>query len=87
MYTVKTVSLIYGRKKNFSELKKVLLIQTNFLSFKEIDLFTSKRIFLNQQNFLQFKEIFSLAEYQRNFSLIQRNCFLGLHLRTFPTVN
>ena len=32
---------------------------------------------MNEQNFLQFKDIFSLAVYQRNIFLIQRNCFLG----------
>ena len=84
-YTEKTVflnqrnnSLIYGQRKNFFELKKVLIIQKNFLRPKEIDFFTSKTIFLNQKNFFQFKEIFSLTVYQRNVSLIQRNCFLGV---------
>ena len=33
---------------------------------------------MNQQNFLQLKEYFSLAVYQRNVSLIQRNCILGV---------
>ena len=50
-HTYKTVSLIYGQSKNFFELKKVLLIQENFLSFKEIDFFTLKKTLLNQQNF------------------------------------
>ena len=77
MGTEKTVSLIYGQRKNFFELKKVFLIQKNLLWVKEIDLFKLKKTFLNQQNFVQFKEIFSLTEYQRNVSLIQRNCFLG----------
>ena len=77
-YTKKTVSLnqrnislIYGQRKNFIELKKVLLIQKKFRLTKEIDLFTLKKILLNQKNFLQFKEIFSLTAYQRN-------CFLGV---------
>ena len=68
-YTEKTVSLIYGKRKNFFELKKVLLIQKKILWSKEINLFTSKKVFLNQQNFLQFKEIFSVTIYQRNFFL------------------
>ena len=58
-YTVKIVSLnqkhislIYGKRRNFFELKKVLLIQKKFLRSKEIDLFTLKKFFLNQQNFL-----------------------------------
>ena len=72
------ISLIYAQTKNLFKLKKVLLIQTNFLWSKEIDLFILKNIFLNQQNFIQFKEICSLTIYQRNVSLIQRNCFLGL---------
>ena len=54
-HTEETVSLIYGQRKNVSELKKVLLIQKNFLRSKEIDLFTLKTILLKQQNFLQFK--------------------------------
>ena len=58
--------MTYGQRKNFFELKKVLLIQKCFLWFKGIDLFTLKRKNLNQQNFLQFKEIFSLTIYQRN---------------------
>ena len=66
------------RENNFFESKKVLSIQKNVIWFKEIDLFTLKKILLNQQNFLQFKEMFSLTVYQRNVSLIQRNCFLGL---------
>ena len=66
--TEKTVSLIYGERENFFELKKVLLIQKFFFLSKEIDLFTWKKIFLNQQNFLQFKEIFSLSVYQKNVS-------------------
>ena len=77
-YTQKTVSsnqrnifLIYSQRKHFFELKKVLLIQKNFLWSKEIDLFTLKNIFLNQQNFLQFKEIFPLTVCQKNVSLIQ----------------
>ena len=73
------ISLIYGQRKHFFESKKVLLIQTKFWS-QEIDMFTLKKIFLNQQNFLQFKEIFSLTLNQRNVSLIQRNCFLGVKL-------
>ena len=71
------ISLVHW-EKNFFELKKVLLIQKNCLWSKEIDLFTLKNSFLNQQNFLQFKEIFSLTLYQRNVSLIQRNCFPGV---------
>ena len=54
-----------------------MLIQKKILSSKEIDFFTLKNIFFNQENFLQFKEIISLNLYQRNVSLIQRNCFLG----------
>ena len=65
-------------ENSFFESKKVLLIQKNVLWSKEIDLFTLKKIFLNQQNFLQFKEILCLTVYQRNISLIQRNCFLGV---------
>ena len=76
--TEETVSLMYGQRKNFFELKKVLLIQKNVPWFKEIDLFSLKNIFLNQQNFFQFKEIFSLTVYQRNVSLIQRNVFMGV---------
>ena len=75
----KNISLIFDQRKNFFELKKVLLIQKNVLWSKEIDLFTFKKIFLNQQNFLQFEEIFSLTAYERNVSLIQRNCFLGVY--------
>ena len=74
------IFLIYGQRKNLFELKKVLLIQKNFLWSKEIDLFTLKKTFLNQQNFLQFKDIFSLVVYQRNVSLIPRNSFLGVDL-------
>ena len=70
--------MIYVQRKNFFELKKVLLIKKKFLWSKEIDLFTLKKIFLNQQNIFQFKEIFSLTVYQRNVSVIQRNCFLGV---------
>ena len=33
---------------------------------------------MNQQNFLQFKIFFSLTVYQRNVSLIQKNCFMGV---------
>ena len=73
----RNISLIYGQRKHFFELKKVLLIQKKFLWSKEIVLFTLKKMFLNQQNFLQFKEIFSFTVYQRNVSLIQKNCFLG----------
>ena len=40
IYTEKTVSLMYGQRKNFFELKKVLLIQKNVLCSKQIDLFT-----------------------------------------------
>ena len=64
-------------KKNFFELKKVLLIQKNLFWSKEIDFFTFKKNFLNQQNFFQFKEIFFITLYQRNVSLIQRNCSLS----------
>ena len=67
----RNISLIYGQRKNFFELKKVLLIQKNVPRSREIDFLTLKKIFLNQQNFLQFKEIFSLTIYQRN-------CFLGV---------
>ena len=84
-YTEKTVSLnqrnislIFGQRKNVFEVKKVLLIQENFLWYKEINLFTLKKIVLNQQNFLQFKEIFSLTVYQKNVPLIQRNCYIGV---------
>ena len=52
LYTEKGVSLIYGKRKNFFELKKVLLIQKNCLWSTEIDLFTLKKKFLNEQNFL-----------------------------------
>ena len=69
---------IFSLRKQFLWLKKILLIQTNFLWSKEIDLFTLKKIYFNQQNFLQFKDIFSLSVFQRNVSLIQRNCFLGI---------
>ena len=76
-HTENTVSLnqrniyfIYGQRKNFFELKKVLLFQIKILWSNEINLFTLKMTFLNQQNFLHFKEIFSLTAYQRN-------CFLG----------
>ena len=68
--------MIYGQRKNFYALKKVLLIQKKILWSKEIDLFKLKKTFVNQQNFLQFKQTFSLAMYQRNISLIQRNYFL-----------
>ena len=57
-FNQKNIPLIYGQRKNFFELKKVLLIQKNGLWSKEIDLFTLKKILLNEQNFLQFKEIF-----------------------------
>ena len=84
-YTEKTVFFnqrniffIFGQRKNFFELKKVLLIQKKFPWSKEIDLFTLKKILLGQQNFFQFKEIFSLTAYQRNVYLIQRNFFLGV---------
>ena len=63
-------------KESFVNSKKISLV-------KEIDLFTLKKMFLNQQNFLQFKEIFSLTLYQRNVSLIQRNCFLDEFKRVF----
>ena len=82
MNIAKNVSLIYGQKKDFFELKKVLLIQKKILRSNKIDLFALKNNFLNQQNFLQFKELFSLIVYQRNVSLIQRNCFLGKILAT-----
>ena len=52
-----------NQRKNFFDLKKVLLIQKNVLWSKEIDLFRLKNIFFNQPNFLQFKEIFSLTVY------------------------
>ena len=49
-YTEETVSLdwkmiffIYDKEKKFFESKKILLIQINFLWFKEIDLFTLKK--------------------------------------------
>ena len=71
--------MIYGQRKNFFELKQVFLIKKNCLWSKEIDLFTLKKQILNQQNFLQWKEIFSLTVYQRNVSLIQRNCFPGVN--------
>ena len=74
----RVISLIYGQRKHFFDLKKVLLIQKNCLWSKEIDWFTLKNIFWNLQNFLQFQEIFSLTVYQRNVSLIQRDCFLDV---------
>ena len=58
-YTEKTVSLIYGHRKNFFELKKVLLIQKKFLCFKEIDLFRLKKNFFESTK----------------FTVIQRNLF------------
>ena len=60
------------------------LIQKKFFWFKEIDFFGLKKFFWNQRNFLQFKEIFSLTVYQRNISLIQRNCFLGASTKVRP---
>ena len=66
----RNISLIYGERKNFFELKKVLLIHKNFLWSEEIDFFTLKTIFFNQIKFLQFKDIFYSTVYQRN-------CFLG----------
>ena len=39
----RNMSLIYGQRKNFFELKKVLLIQKKFLWLDEIDLFTLKK--------------------------------------------
>ena len=54
VYTQKTVSLnqrnisfIYGQRKNFFELKKVLLIQKHFLLCEKIDFFGSKKFFSN----------------------------------------
>ena len=78
-YTEKTVSLnqrkiylLYGQKKYFFELKKVLLIQKNFLRSKEINLFTLKNIFLNQQNFLRFKEnVFWVIELVSSFASVK----------------
>ena len=73
----RNISLTYDQGKNIFKSKKVLLIQKFFLWFNEIDLFTLKKMFWNQQIFLHFEEMFSLTVYQRNVSLIQRNCFLG----------
>ena len=64
------ISLIYGQRKNFYELKKVLLIPKNFLWSKEIDLFTVMKTFWINETLHQFKEIFSLTVYQRNVTLI-----------------
>ena len=66
-FTEKTIALIYGQRKNFFELKKVLLIKKKFLRSKKIDLFTLKIFFLIRQNYLQFKEIF--------FYRISKKCF------------
>ena len=43
----KNISLMYGQRKNFVELKKVLLIQKNFLWCKQIYFFGSKKLFLD----------------------------------------
>ena len=45
-YTQKIVSLIYGQRKNFLELKKVLSIDRHFFWPEEIDLFAIKTFFL-----------------------------------------
>ena len=47
LYIQKTISLIYGQRKNFIELEKVLLIQANFFLCKQIYFLGSKNIFLN----------------------------------------
>ena len=43
----RNISLIYGQRKNFFELTKVLLIRKNVLQCKQIYFFGSKNIFLN----------------------------------------
>ena len=48
----RNISLIYGQRKNFFELTKVLLIRKTVLQCKQIYFFGSKNIFLNWQNFL-----------------------------------
>ena len=50
VFTEKTVSLIKGQRKNFFELKTVLLIRKIFQWSKKIDLFALTKHFLNQQN-------------------------------------
>ena len=43
----RNISMIYGQRKNFFELKKILLIPKNFLQSKQIYFFQSKNIFLS----------------------------------------
>ena len=69
----RNISLLYGQRKNFFELKKDLLIQKNGLWSKEINLFTLKNIFLNQQKFLQFVIIRIENSVWKTVSLSQRN--------------
>ena len=65
-------------KQKFLSTKDSFVKPKKFSFIQGKNLFTLKKFFLNQGNFLQFKETFSLTIYQRNVSLIQRNCFLGV---------
>ena len=57
MHTEKKTSLTYGHRKNFFELKKVLLIQKTCLWSKEID-FTLKKFFWINYTFFNSKKFF-----------------------------
>ena len=74
-YTEKSVSLIYGQRKNFLKLKKVLFIQ------KKISLNQWNRLFYIKKNFF---ESIKLSSIQRNVSLIQRKYFLGVNAFLTP---
>ena len=71
-YTEKTVSLIYGQRKNFFELKKVLLIQKNVLWSKKIDLLTLKKFFFESTKLSSIQRIFFFdLESKKHFFDIQ----------------
>ena len=67
-FTEKTVTWIYGQRKNFFELKKVLLIQ------KKISLIQRNRFLYIKENVFESTKLFSI---QRNFffDCISKKCF------------
>ena len=59
------ISLIFGQRKSFFELKKVLLINKKYLWSKETDLFTLKKIHL--KNLLVIRSTKFLVDSTKEF--------------------
>ena len=58
LHIEKTVSLMYGERKNFFKLKKVMIIQKNFLWSKEKICLHFKEIFWINKTFFNSKKFF-----------------------------